>query len=217
MLSVEDGNLPFLVGSNGVANTPQTLSVPRYSDVQEGDLLIMFQWMSVTGTNVTFSAITGWTPRVAQSIGTLKFRMSTKVATASEPSSYSATTSATNTYIKRYVIFTYRNAVNPPNHGSPANITQPSAGPISLTPSTPAVYPNPRSILLLHTGRTVTNLLADTPTGFVLDTGAGTGAFSGIYLTTFTANKSGLTPTVEWPSGLASTQSTAILIEIGAP
>lgn len=79
---------PFVSVASSTSTTgSSSLTINKPADVQEGDLLVAFM---VSGTTATWTGATNWTEAVDSTV-----RVAYKVATASEPSSYTFSRSAT--------------------------------------------------------------------------------------------------------------------------
>ncbi len=97
---------PFLISQTYVQNTSVTSStVSKPLGTREGDLMIATM---ATTTSTGWSGATGWTEVADQITAAPSLRVAYKVATASEPSSYSFTSTSAGTHSSSIV--TYRNA-----------------------------------------------------------------------------------------------------------
>lgn len=97
-----------LIGLSSKQNTnnSSTLVINKPAGTQQGDLMIVF--MCEEGSNYTFTGDTGWT-EIADQGSRPNLRIAYKVAGASEPSSYTFT-SSNNNHKMSGSILTYRNA-----------------------------------------------------------------------------------------------------------
>lgn len=105
LASAGGGGIPVLVGQSAVVQSnSNTLVLSRPSGVQIGDLLVA---LMANGVHDTWTGDTGWTEQLDS--GVLPgMRLATKVAGASEASSYTFTTSGGPS--QSGIILAYRNA-----------------------------------------------------------------------------------------------------------
>lgn len=155
------GNLPTFVASewaDTAGATASSITIPKPAGTTTGDLMIAVT-ASVTG--IDFTGDTGWTQVSDTLSGDMFMRIAWKVATASEPSSYSFTVFGPKVVCGGY-IQTWRNAAFDVAgtffNGSPGT------NPVVM----PEVTPTGSAMLLGFVGGSVLGIGYTTPTGMTL-------------------------------------------------
>lgn len=140
--------------TNSVSQT--TIVVDKPTGTVENDLMIAIMGAGTTGSSYSWTGDTGWTEVCDQATGT-NLRIAYKVATASEPASYTFTLN-TNVSSKGASILTYRYAA----YDTIAGTFTTAANPLLLTTISPT---QSQSILLAVGARAAASVTLGTPAG----------------------------------------------------
>lgn len=147
--------LPEFIAQTTANTGNATISIERPSGVSTGDLLVFVLYVGANGT-VT-SAPSGWSAAINSGATIGAMAVYTKVATSSEPTSYSFTHSSSNS--KTGSILAYRNA-NAINATGTPNYTS-----SSLTATATSISPTKAGTLIAAFGYENNRTVATPPSG----------------------------------------------------